>query len=314
MLPRNEPQQKRLKYCELLLEQARDNLRAGSADFNQSLLANLANMEDETPEPEPEPGGEAEPGEGQEPEPTPEPDETTPEEPPSEGEDAPPEPASQYSPEQIAALSQLADIISRADPLTRQHIADVLERGWTPEQVAAAVEPERPAPPPAELDLDDPAIAWLAQRVEAQQAQLESYREALGRHDQIISQRELQESQSLYTRAYRDFQKEHALTDEEMNRVDRTAASLNVLPHLVQGRSRLEALEEAFKLGMRADDDLYQRALTRQAEQDRTVRAKKAKAASIASTSGVTPREASPPRDRQAAMIEAVRDAMFPPA
>jgi hypothetical protein len=292
---------------EKLAAEARDQLkRDGLTDFNAGLRAQL----EQEPDPEPEAEtAEPETPDGEDGEPEPAEDEPTSPQPE-------PAPAAEtftidgipWTRDQMEAAARFAAAARQAasDPLRAQHLADVLEGRWQPEQAAQT--------PPPDVDLEDPAIAYLASRLDQISQQVASYTTAQQQVYDDMAARRQAEANSVYTRARASFQSEHALSDDEMARVDAKAAELNVLPGLMRNADLLTATTQAFTLGLRSDETLYQRDLQRAAAAERDLRTRKAKANSVSAGSGAAPREPSKPQDPFAAMVEAVKADMFPPA
>ncbi len=166
-----------------------------------------------------------------------------------------------------------------------------------------------------DVDLEDPTIAYLAQRLDAISQQVSTYTNSQQQVWDDMASRRQAEAASVYTRAKTSFQAEHKLSDDEMTRVSERAAQLGVLKPLSDsGLDLLSAVNEALTLGLRSDDTLYQRDLARAAQDDRDLRTRKAKANSVSAGSGAAPREPSKPADPFAAMVDMVKNDMFPSA
>ena len=259
--------------------------------------------------------------------PTPEIPETPDEEPETEpGPDDVPEPtpdaASEFTLDGRAIpIDELRNNIAfvdliRSDPIRARQILGLLDGTLQVAPVEAPAPPTPPSPPP-NFEFADDTQKWLYQQLEALKAQytdqMASYQQAIERHDQLLTNQQMIEAQSLHARARRDFQASHSLSNEEMDRVDAHAAELGILPALVsRGMGRLEAMERTYTLAMRDDEKLYERSLASTAKAQAESKDRKARASSVASGPGSVPRTpATPtPQTRDELMLSAFREVM----
>lgn len=95
------------------------------------------------------------------------------------------------------------------------------------------------APPPTQVeipdgvDLDDPNIKFLYERLQAANEELQSTKSKLTEHEQQITNQSRSTLDSLFNKARDTFQSERGLSPEEMQKVVDTAGGLNILPGLL---------------------------------------------------------------------------------
>lgn len=267
--------------------------------------------------------------------------ETSPEEPPAEPEPVPEEVPTEV-PVEVPPVSEFdlgdgkkvtADQARRylefeafleANPAYGEVLTGLLTNKYR--AVPVEEEPVVPQSPqiPAEIDAEDPAVRFLLSRIDDQNARLTDALNRLNTHEaQLTATRNANAEVAIGT-ARESFQKDHDLTDEQMNKVYDQAKLVNL-----QAFPEMQAIDEkglprktdpvgamlrAFDMAYRSLDEFHdiehERWLTTyQADQER-----KRKLNALGGTAGSisrTPREPSTPAERRQAMIDEVAAKMF---
>lgn len=179
------------------------------------------------------------------------------------------------------------------------------------------------APPPIDpidLDLADPIIKALYTQNQALQSSIQNLNAYVARHESVISQDQLNQNAAYVNRAKISFAQERNLTTDEVDKIELTAANLNVLPSLLQGvdpitgqavrPDPLAAVERALDIAYWQMPEYRQKELARLADEAKKERTKKGKLQAVSGSSGSVPRTSPAPRndtERRSQMLEYVR-------
>lgn len=178
--------------------------------------------------------------------------------------------------------------------------------------------------PPADLDLDDPAIRLLWDQHVATQTALTALNERVQYNESFVTRQQQENTESQLNTAQAVFSEKHHLSADEMARVRQVAGNLGVLPSLlapfdpVTGAPRqvdpLKAIGEAFDMALWAIPEMRERELESRVEENKADNKRKQKLSSLGGSGGTGPRTpAAPSRDpavRRSQMIAEVANMM----
>lgn len=251
------------------------------------------------------------------------------------------------TPEQSAALAraQEFDNLLRTNPEFQQHIVNWLQSQGQPAANLPTPNPfagwqQTPTPPPAaptlpsNLDLDDPAVQAILPIIQAQQAQLAQQAEILARTQQTSNHYaqefdnfRSQQLRAVINRAKGSFQKQHDLSNADIDRLYDIAGRMGVAASIMQGvdpvtgaavrPDPLYAVDRALELAYASTPEFQAKEQQRVSEQRKVDTTRKRKLAAISGGSGSSPRTGpSTPAtesERRAAMVAEVAESMFGP-
>jgi hypothetical protein len=236
-----------------------------------------------------------------------------------------PQPTSTLTPERIQAFEQFDNLL-RTNPQLGQLVNGVLNGQISldeAQEIASQAEVPVAAEPPPDLDLDDPAVRHLYEQHQAQARQLQELNDRVVAHDDFLNNQQRETSASLVNRARASFQQQYELDDIQMERLEQTAAGLQILPALARGFNpstgqyespdTLAAIERALEVAYWTQPENREREYQRQMNQRTTDNKRKQKLAAVSGNSGSVPRSSPAPQTqegRRQAMIQEVATAM----
>lgn len=176
----------------------------------------------------------------------------------------------------------------------------------------------------SQLDLDDPNIKFLVDRVTALSTDISNLRETAARHEQVLSSDQEAQATTLINAGRQAFQSKYPdLSTQEMDSISEAAARSGLVNSYMQGihpitgqpvnPDPLAALDLAFEAAYWANPAYREKAIAAEAEAARKARIKKSKAGSLAPSSGSATRSTPTPsndKERRDAMIAAVAQDM----
>lgn len=194
------------------------------------------------------------------------------------------------------------------------------------ESTATPPAPE-PQPIPEELDLDDPTIKALWDRMQEQDSRLKTALDQIAALDTYATTQTAATTESLVNRGVASFQKQYNLSDAEVAEIRQAAARLEILPALmapldpITGQARkvdpLAAIETSLETAMYAIPSFRERAFKLQLEQKQAEDTRKRNLSKLGGSSGSVPRTTpvpTTPQERQKAMIAELSEAIYGPS
>lgn len=189
------------------------------------------------------------------------------------------------------------------------------------EELKARTTPIKDEP---ELDLDDPNIKYLHDKLQTTQSSFEELQSKLKQHEEQITRQTQATFDSILGKAKESFQSERQLTDEQMTEVFDRAGSLNVLPGLlnasdpVTGLPRavdpLDAVGKALELAYWSIPEYRDQEIQRQLTQNKTDNDRKRTLSSLGGSGGSVSKDQKAPTTRQEiheAMVKDIAAAMM---
>lgn len=172
---------------------------------------------------------------------------------------------------------------------------------------------------PDDVDPDDPAVKFFLSQQAATQAQLTEALDKISSHESQITQQNAATTTSIINRATISFQKDHSLTNEQMEKIQTTAANLQILPALMSpvdpmsGMPRkvdpLAAVEQALETAYWQLPEFREQEIESRLKQQKDDTTRKGKLTALGGSSGSTPKMPNAPtneQERRQAMIAEV--------
>lgn len=250
---------------------------------------------------------------------------------PTQGQPAPS--GTPFDPQELAQLQAIRDQL-RADPELRSKIADHFVGRTAPQVVGPrtaptdpsvqpiappapfqpAIQPQQPfqtsTPPgvPAgldQLDLEDPAIKFLWDTIQGQQAEIQRTRQTVEQTQQLTAQQVSQQVNDQYEVAAKGFKTKYELEDKDLTHLSEVAARMGVMPQLLSGVDPLTglpvrpdviaAVDRALEIAYFTDPTYRQREWERQGKQRRSDAQRQQRLAAVSGSPASVPRTSPAP-------------------